>query len=286
MKKWKLIFPLLLLLSAATAIYLGVNHPKALVMQPQGIIASSEAKLIKINIGLMLLIVFPTLFLIYFFILKYQANNKNAKYEPEKTGGPIANIIIWAIPSALVIVMSIITWKATHKLDPYRPLEGEGKPLTIQVVAINWKWLFIYPEQGIATVNFIQFPARTPIHFELTADNSPMNSFWIPQLSGQIYTMSGMTTQLHLMADEPGVYSGRAAEINGEGLADMTFVVKSSTEEDFEAWVKKVKQSPLQLNDQSYDQLLKPSVNNPVTLYSNVEKDLFNKIVMKYMYMK
>lgn len=282
MKKWKLVLTFLLLVTAAVVFFFALSSDKTLVMQPKGIIAKSELKLIKTNIFLMLLIVIPTLLLIYFVAWKYRSNNHKAKYDPDKTGGPLAEIIIWAIPSALVVVMSVIMWKATHKLDPYRPLEG-GKPLTIQVVALNWKWLFIYPEQGIATVNFVQFPARTPIHFELTADNSPMNSFWIPQLSGQIYSMSGMTTQLHLMADEPGIYSGRAAEINGKGFADMTFVVKSSSQADFEAWVKSVKQSPLQLTSQTYDELLKPSVGNSVTLYSDVEKGLFNKIVMKYM---
>ena len=180
--------------------------------------------------------------------------------------------------------MAVRTWDATHQLDPFKPLESEVKPLTIQVVALDWKWLFIYPEQEIATVNFVQIPARTSIHFMLSADGSPMNSFWIPQLSGQIYSMSGMTTSLHMMADVPGIYTGRAAEINGEGYADMTFVVKSTTEADFDAWIASVKQSSLQLTDPIYNELIKPSIKNPVTLYSYVEKDLYNKIVMKYMH--
>jgi cytochrome o ubiquinol oxidase subunit 2 len=179
--------------------------------------------------------------------------------------------------------MIVITWKATHALDPFKPLKKELKPLTIQVVALDWKWLFLYPEQGIGAVNLVQFPEHTPIHFELTADGSPMNSFWIPELSGQIYAMSGMVTQLHMMADGPGVYTGRAAEINGKGFADMTFIVKSTARSDFDAWVKHVKQSPLKLTESVYNELVKPSTAHPITLYSDVQNALFAKIVEKPM---
>jgi cytochrome o ubiquinol oxidase subunit 2 len=179
--------------------------------------------------------------------------------------------------------MAVVTWHASHKLDPYKPLMSDVLPLEIQVVALDWKWLFIYPEEGVASVNFVQFPASTPIKLILTADGSPMNSFWLPQLSGQIYAMSGMVTPLHIMADMPGVYTGRAAEINGAGFADMTFVAKSTSQSDFDTWVKEVKQSPLKLNASVYNELVKPSQNNPITLYSSVEKELFHTIVVKYM---
>ncbi len=185
----------------------------------------------------MLIIIVPTFILLFVVAWKYRAKNAKAKYDPEHSHGVFGELILWMIPSVVIAVMAVITWNATHKLDPYKPLESEVKPLTIQVVALDWKWLFIYPEQGIATLNFVQFPERTPIHFELSADGSPMNSFWIPQLSGQIYSMTGMTTQLHIMADGPGEYTGRAAEINGEGFADMTFVAKSTSQSDFEDWV-------------------------------------------------
>ena len=180
--------------------------------------------------------------------------------------------------------MAFVTWNAAHELDPYKPIENGKTPLTIQVVAIDWKWLFIYPEQGIATVNFVEFPAQTPIRFELSADGSPMNSFWIPELSGQIYSMAGMATVIHMMADGPGVYPGRAAEINGKGLADMTFTAKSVWQSDFDDWVALVKRSPLKLTGPVYNELVKPSLNHPIQLYSDVESDLFNKIVMKYMH--
>ena len=284
MKKLKLIFGLLAIIIAGLAVFFLLRHESALLTHPKGLIAQSELDLIATNYLLMLIIVIPTLILLFVVAWKYRAKNVKAKYEPKKTGGVFQELLLWIIPSIVIAVMAVHTWKVTHNLDPYKPLESDVKPLTIQVVALDWKWLFIYPEQGIATLNFFQFPADTPIHLELAADGSPMNSFWLPQLSGQIYAMTGMTTQLHIMADEPGEYTGRAAEINGEGFADMTFVAKSTSQADFETWVMTVKQSPLQLTLGQYNELAKPSQNNPIALYSYVEKDLFNEIVMKVMH--
>jgi len=284
MKRISFIMGLLAVVGAALAIYFVLSSEYALVAHPRGVIARSELNLIKTIIALMLIVVVPTFILLLITAWKYHAKNTKAQYDPERPHGVFRELILWIIPSIIVLVMAIVTWDATHKLDPYKPLESDVRPLTIQVVALDWKWLFIYPEQDIATVNLVQFPARTPIRFELSADSSPMNSFWIPQLSGQIYSMSGMITPLHIMADEPGIYSGRAAEINGDGFADMTFVVKSTSPSDFDEWIASAKQSPIQLTDDIYDELLKPSINNPIMLYSSVETDLFNKIVMKYMH--
>ena len=274
----------LAIFGAALAIYFVLRSDAALLTHPKGIMARSELDLIRINISLMLLIIVPTLILLFVIAWKYRADNQKAQYDPNPSQGRFKELILWIIPLVIVIPMAIVTWYATHKLDPYRSLDSEIEPLKIQVVALDWKWLFIYPEQGIATVNFVQFPERTPIRFELAADGSPMNSFWIPQLSGQIYAMTGMTTTLHLMADEEGEYMGRAAEINGDGFADMTFVAKSSSSSDFEEWIASVKQSPLRLTAFTYDELMKPSKHNPIQLYSYVEKDLYDKVVMKYMH--
>lgn len=284
MRKNRFVIGILAIVSLLFAIFFVLKSDKALVAQPKGIIARSELHLIATNYLLMLIIVVPTFILLFLIAWKYRAKNAKAEYEPDKSHGVFQHALLWIIPSIVVAVMGVITWNATHKLDPYRPIESEVKALTIQVVALDWKWLFIYPEQGIATLNFVQFPAGVPIHFELSADGSPMNSFWIPELSGQIYSMSGMSTQLHLMADEPGEYMGRAAEINGKGFSDMTFVVKSSSQSDFDDWLAQVKQSPLRLTERLYDQLAKPSQNEPISLYSYVDKDLYNKIVMKYMH--
>lgn len=280
MKKVKGIIGILSIIGAGLAIYFVLGSEHSLVIHPKGTIARSELDLIITNTFLMLIVIIPTFILLLVVAWKYRSNNLKQEYDPEKTYGLFTEITLWVIPSIIVVIMAVITWKATHKLDPYRPLESEIKPVTIQVVALDWKWLFIYPEQGIATVNFVQFPGGTPIHFALSADASPMNSFWIPQLSGQIYCMAGMITPLHIMADGVGEYSGRAAEINGQGYAGMTFVAKSTSQADFEAWITDVKKTSLRLNDPVYKELVKPSENHPITLYSHVEKDLFNKIVM------
>jgi len=282
-KRIKYALVILAILSASLALYFVLSSKHALILHPKGPIARGELELIKTNTLLMLIVIVPTLLTLFLTVWKYRAKNKKAKYEPEGTSKVFQEVILWVIPSAVIAVMAVTTWKATYKLDPYKPIDSDIKPLEIQVVALNWKWLFIYPEQGIATVNFVQFPARVPIHFTLAADGSPMNSFWLPQMSGQIYAMTGMVTPLHIMADEPGVYTGRASEINGEGYANMTFIAKSTAGPDFEDWVARVKESPLLLNGAIYNDLLKPSQKHPITLYSYVEKDLFHNIVMKYM---
>jgi cytochrome o ubiquinol oxidase subunit II len=285
MKRIKFVIGVLAILGAALAIFFVLRSDHALLTHPKGMIAQGELNLIITIIVLMLIIIVPTFIFLLTTAWKYQAKNSKAKYDPEhQSRGVFGELILWIIPAIIVVVMSVVTWNATHELDPYKPIESEVKPLTIQVVALDWKWLFIYPEQGIATVNFVQFPTRTPIHFKLAADGSPMNSFWIPQLSGQIYSMTGMITPLHIMADEHGEYTGRAAEINGAGFADMTFIAKSTSQSDFDDWVAHTKQSPLQLTDRIYNELSKCSKNNPMALYSYVEKDLFDKIVMKYMH--
>jgi cytochrome o ubiquinol oxidase subunit II len=277
-RKTKGLLALASLLIAIVAIYFALQSDKAVVFHPKGPIAKGELTLIITNISLMLILVIPTLLALFFVAWKYRANR--GKQTPETTHKGWKEGVLWLIPSLLIAVMAIITWPATHKLDPYKPLSQEE--LKIQVVALDWKWLFIYPEQKIASLNFVQFPANVPIYFELTADGSPMNSFWIPALSGQIYAMSGMTTPLHLMAAEPGVFVGKAAEINGKGYADMTFMAKSTSQTAFEEWVERAKESPLQLTDTAYEQLVQRSEKNPVILYSSVEDKLFQKIVHKY----
>ncbi|MBF0298651.1 MAG: COX aromatic rich motif-containing protein [Oligoflexia bacterium] len=276
---------ILAILLSVLAIFFVLKNDNTLLIHPKGPIAREEFHLMITNILHMLIIIGPTYILLFMVVWKYRAKNLKAEteYDPEKSIGIFGQLIFWTVPSIIVASMAIITWNATHELDPYRPLKSDITPIRIQVVALNWKWLFIYPQQGIATVNFVQFPQSTPVHFSLAADGAPMNSFWIPQLAGQINSMAGMVTPLYVMADGPGVYAGRVAEINGPGYSDMTFVAKSTSKSDFDSWVTSVKQSPHQLTDRTYNELFTPSENNPVTLYSYVEKDLFNKIVLKYM---
>lgn len=280
----KLLIGLVAIIIGVIGIVIVLSSENALVVHPKGVIAKQELELIITNITLMLAIIIPTYILLFWIVWNYCIKQDDSKYDPDYSHGPIGEWIMWGLPSIIVLIMAIVTWERTHKLDPYKPLESETKPLTIQVIALDWKWLFIYPELGIATLNYLQIPESTPIHLRLTADGSPMNSFWIPQLSGQIYSMTGMSTQLHLMADAPGEYVGRAVEINGEGYADMTFSVKSTTAENFEDWVTQVKSSPSHLTEAIYHNFVNPSVNKSIILFSEVDKDLYHKIIQKYMY--
>lgn len=284
MKRIKLVIGILAFIGFVLGIFFVLRNENALVVHPKGIIANSQLNVIVKIILLMLIVVVPTFIALFVVAWKYRAKNSKAEYDPEQSYGGVREALLWIIPAIVIAVMAVTTWNDTHQLDPYKPIKSDVEPLKIQVVALDWKWLFIYPEQQIAALNFVQFPAKTPVHFELAADSSPMNSFWIPQLSGQIYSMAGMITSLHMMADEPGEYSGRAAEINGKGYASMTFVAKSTSQAEFEDWVQEVKKSSHPLTDSLYNKLVKPSKKNPIALYSSVEENLFSKIVMKYMH--
>ena len=252
------------------------------VFAPQGPVASQERDLIVTAVLLMLLIAIPLIVTLYTFAWKYRAGNKKAQYDPERVGHVFGQLIWWTIPAVLILTISIINWKSTHALDPYKPIVSNVPPLTIQVVALEWKWLFIYPAQGIATVNFIQFPAGTPVHFDLTAD-APMSSFWIPELGSQVYAMAAMRTQLNLMASTTGEFTGKDTEINGAGFSGMTFTAKSTSQADFDAWVKSVQGSSGSLTASAYNALAAPSENNAPAFYSSVDKSLYGTILMKYM---
>jgi len=252
------------------------------MLLPDGWVAFKERNILFFVQGLMLLIVIPVFILTFIFAWKYRAGNIKANYDPNWNDNPIAECIWWGIPFLAVIIISVVTWTESHRLDPYKPLVSDKKPVNIQVVALQWKWLFIYPEQNIATVNFVQFPENTPINFEITAD-APMNSFWIPELGGQIYAMPKMRTQLHLIADQIGEFRGSSANLSGKGFAGMHFTAKASSEEDFHRWVASSTQSSNVLTIDEYERLAKPSENNPVEIFSLKEAKLFDYIIMKYM---
>ncbi|HEY5806112.1 MAG TPA: ubiquinol oxidase subunit II, partial [Candidatus Saccharimonadales bacterium] len=208
------------------------------ILEPKGLIALQQRDLIFFTALLSLLVIVPVYALTIFIVWKYRAVNKKTKYTPDWDGHKGIEALWWTVPCAIILVLSVVTWQTSHKLDPYQPIRSPKKPLTIQVVALEWKWLFIYPEQNIATVNYFQIPENTPINFEITSD-APMNSFWIPQLGSQIYAMPGMTTTLNLIADEPGKYNGASANISGAGFASMRFVAEAVPRADFDNWVAK-----------------------------------------------
>jgi cytochrome o ubiquinol oxidase subunit II len=252
------------------------------MLNPKGLIALKERDLMLIATVLMLIVVIPVFILTIAIAWEYRASNKNAEYTPDWDYNLTAESIWWGFPLVIVIILSFVAWESSHELDPFKPIQSSTKPLRIQVVALQWKWLFIYPEQDIATINFIQIPEKTPINFEITAD-APMNSFWIPELGGQIYAMPGMETKLHLIADDIGSFRGSSANISGEGFASMTFDVKSSSQEDFDQWVQSVKQSSANLAQNEYLKIAKPSSYDPVATFILGQKDLFKWIVMRPM---
>ena len=283
MKRWKFWLGLLAVLCGTFAVAWVLQHEKTLITHPKGIMAQSELELIITNFILMALVVVPTFVGLFIVVARHRMGDTSKEYDPEHSPGKLGLALMWGIPSVIVVAMSVVTWIETHRLDPFVPIDTHKEPLVIQVIAIDWKWLFIYPKEDIATINYIEIPEQTPIRFELIADASPMNSFWIPQLSGQMYSMTGMINILHMSSHGPGEYIGRAAEINGSGYAGMTFVVKAKAEEEFTKWVETVKKSPLQLSKPVYNALLAPTENHPQTFYSTVEKGLFDHSVMKFM---
>jgi cytochrome o ubiquinol oxidase subunit 2 len=267
------------------AVLLGIlflrSHNVA-VLNPGGVIASKERGLMIVATLLSLFVIIPVYTLTVAIAWKYREGNRKAKYTPDwdRHGG--LEFLWWGIPCAIILVLAVITWQSSHALDPYKPLDATAKPLIVEVIAMNWKWLFIYPEQHIASVNLLQFPVNTPISFYVTSD-APMNSFWIPQLGGQIYAMPGMSSQLHLMASKVGSFNGSSANISGKGFAGMTFVAKSTSQSDFDKWIASVKKSPQKLNQATYDEIAKPSEHYPVSYYSTVKDGLYDTVIMKYM---
>jgi cytochrome o ubiquinol oxidase subunit 2 len=279
--KTKLLLLFLALVDIGIVIYLLASQSTLAILNPAGPIAAQERDLLALATLLAASIVIPVFILFFIISASYKLGHKKI-YAPSWTPKKFVTLLWWIIPAIVIFILAYNTWFATHTLDPYKPLESKAKPVTIQVVALQWKWLFIYPEEGIATVNFVQFPEDRPINFMLTAD-APMNSFWIPQLSGQIYAMTGMSTKLHVLAEKPGDYAGSAAEISGTGFSSMRFTARASTEADFNAWVKTVKESSKHLTNKEYDMLAQPSDKFPVTVYASTATNLYNSIVMKFM---
>jgi len=281
-KTFKIAVLVLLVLGTVALAALYISNHSIAVLDPKGMIGEKERDLIITASLLMLIVVVPVFILTLAFAWKYRVSNGKARHDPDWEHNYIAEYCWWGVPFVIIVILAIITWKSSHELNPFSPIESNKKPLAIQVVALDWKWLFIYPEQGIATVNFVQFPEKTPLSFEITAD-APMNSFWIPQLGGQIYAMPAMRSKLNLIANEIGSYRGASANISGEGFAGMKFVAKSSSQEDFDQWVQSIKQSSSYLDLSEYNQLVNPSSYNPVAYYILGQKDLFDRIMMKYM---
>src|SRR5690606_29574542 len=224
------------------------------VLAPSGTIADQQMVLILITVGLGFFVVVHVFILLFAMAWRYRASNKKAKYDPEMEGNHLLEVIWWGIPCLIIIALAIITYISTHALDPYKELESDKQPVAVQVISLNANWLFIYPEYDTATLNFLNIPEQTPINLSITSD-APMNSFWVPALAGQVYSMAGMTTKLHLSADHTGTFHGSSTNINGPNYAAMSFKVYAMTEDDFYAWAEKASDSQNTLSAESYTTL-------------------------------
>ncbi len=256
------------------------------MLNPKGLVTYHERKLFFDTLALMLIVVIPVIIMSFAFVYHYQVSHKVRDYKPNWSHSYFLEVIWWTIPCVIIVVLAILTWKKTHELDPYTRLPGyqDKPPMLIQAIALPWKWLFIYPEQNIATVNFLQIPIDQQVEFWITADNVAMSAFFIPQLGSQIFAMAGMRTRLHLIAEEIGTYNGLNTQYNGAGFSDMHFTVNVVQAEEMQTWIKQVKQSALSLSDANYDNLLKPSIGDSPQYFSSVEPELFDNVIMTYMH--
>lgn len=263
----------------ASVLFLG--GCQSAILNPKGQIGIDERNLLVTCTVLMLLVVIPVIVMAIVFAYRYRASRQH-RYEPQWQHSTPIEIVVWAIPCVIITVLGVLTWRSSHALDPYRPLDSDVPPLTIEAVSLDWKWLFIYPEQNIAVVNEMAFPEKTPLRFRLTSD-AVMNSFFIPQLGSMIYAMAGMETKLHLIANEQGTFRGLSSHYSGQGFSGMHFNAIATDQAGFDAWVAKVKASGRSLDAAAYAELAKPSQNVPPTYYSSVQSGLFDTIIAKYM---
>jgi len=268
----------------ATAVLSGCN---LLVLNPPGDIAARQGQLIIVATVLMLIVIIPVIALTLLFAWRYRASNREATYKPDWDHSTQLELVIWGIPLLIIIALGAITWISTHLLDPFRPLDriSEGrpvpadvKPLEIQVVALDWKWLFVYPEEGVATVNEIAVPVDRPVHFSITS-SSVMNTFYVPALAGMIYGMPGMKSELNAVINVPGVYDGFSANYSGAGFSHMRFKFHGMSDADYQHWLNDVRTSDLSLTRAQYLELEKPSEREPVRHFARVDNGLFDAVL-------
>ncbi len=248
------------------------------IFDPKGPIAAAQQELLINSTAIMLVVVIPVILATLGFAWWYRASNGRARRPPGENYEGRIEFVTWSIPALIVILLSGVIWISTWQLDPRRPIGAKAGALRVEVVALDWKWLFIYPDLGVAAVNQLVIPVETPIRFVLTSA-TVMNSFFIPQLGSQIYAMGGMTTHLYLLADKPGEYSGFSAMFSGDGFSDMRFIAKAVPAGDFNAWVKEVSGAGSVLDDDGYAALAKPSKAVPPRTYRSVRPNLFEHII-------
>lgn len=280
MKKLLGVVPYLVLLAVIIALVFASRGAVWQVLATHGFIGNAERSTLILAVLIMSVIIVPVFFLTFFIAIRYREDNKKAKYQPEWANNKWLELVWWGIPIVIVGTLSVLTYKTSHDLDPFKSLSSSQPPVKIQVVALQWKWLFIYPDEGVASVDEFAMPLNRPVEFTITSD-APMNSFWIPQLGGQIYAMSGMSTKLSLMADTVGNYQGSSANLSGQGHAQMNFTAKARANSDYISWLRQAKNGEA-LDTSSYSKLRLPSLNNHVTYYHLDDSALYASIIARY----
>jgi cytochrome o ubiquinol oxidase subunit 2 len=264
--------------SACLLVCLTLASCSAGPLDPQGPVGKAERLLLLNATAIMLAVIVPVIALIFCFAWWFRSGNSRARHRPDWEYSGRIEMIVWSIPALVILFLGGIAWIAAHDLDPPAPLQSSAAPLEVQVVSVDWRWVFIYPQQGIASVDRLTVPAGVPIHFRLTS-TSVMNSFFIPQLGSQIYTMPGMTTQLNLLADHPGTYSGLSAQFSGDGFSDMRFEAVAVAAAEFQSWVDATHAAGGVLDRPGFEQLARPSSDHTVKTYGEVATGLFDSIV-------
>ena len=251
------------------------------VADPKGPIALIERDLLYAAFFIMLIVVIPVYLMVFWFIWRYRAKGGRGEYKPEWHKSNTIEFFVWCVPAAIIITLGYLVWTYSYKLDPFKKIAAPENTINVQVVAQDWKWLFIYPDLGIASVNELAFPVDKAVSLQLTSD-TVMNSFLVPALGGQIYAMAGMTTELNLQANETGRFRGRNTQYSGDGFAMQFFEAVAMTEEEFDQWVTNARSQPNPLSNTAYEQLAEPSIDHGVEYFSTVQPGLFEQILRKY----
>jgi cytochrome o ubiquinol oxidase subunit 2 len=246
-------------------------------LNPHGPVGQAERVILLDATAIMLAVVIPVIVLTLLFAWWFRAGNQRATYRAEWEYSGRIELIIWAIPALVILFLGGMAWISSHELDPPKPLVSAAQPLEVEVVSLDWRWLFIYPDEHIATVNYLVVPTGVPVHFRMTS-TSVMNSFFIPELGSQIYTMPGMTTQLNLQADQPGSYQGISAQFSGPGFSDMRFTVRAKTDESFASWVAQTRAAGGVLDAAGFVELARPSRGSGEVTYGSVAEDPFERV--------
>jgi cytochrome o ubiquinol oxidase subunit 2 len=248
------------------------------VLAPAGPIGGAEEQILWETFGAMMLVVVPVIAMTLAFAWWFRASNRHAKYRPDWSYSGKVEFSIWIVPLLLILFLATLAWSGSHDLDPYRRLQSDRKPVRVEVVSLDWKWLFVYPDYGVASVNQLAVPVGTPVDLRLTS-GTVMNSFFVPQLGSQIYTMAGMQTRLSLQADRPGAYRGLSAQFSGDGFSDMHFTVHATDDAGFARWIAQAKASPARLDNAAYDRLAAAHAAASPTVFGAVQPDLFDHAV-------